>query len=79
MYMRYKFFYDLVGHEITELSSTGSWNRGEVYAGSRISLPIATALPTSFPLLIGSAPNAPAPTNQARLLKLARRLPSATG
>src|SRR5205814_1011305 len=29
------FLYDLAGHEITELSSTGVWNRGEVYAGGR--------------------------------------------
>jgi len=27
--------YDLNGHAVTELSSTGEWNRGEVYAGSR--------------------------------------------
>lgn len=27
--------YDLAGHEITEVSSTGAWNRGEVYAGGR--------------------------------------------
>lgn len=29
------FLYDLAGHEITEVSSTGAWNRGEVYAGGR--------------------------------------------
>jgi RHS repeat-associated protein len=29
------FLYDLNGHEITEVSSTGSWNRGEIYAGAR--------------------------------------------
>ena len=29
------FVYDLAGHEITQLSSTGSWTRGEVYAGGR--------------------------------------------
>jgi RHS repeat-associated protein len=26
---------DLAGHQITEVSSSGAWNRGEVYAGSR--------------------------------------------
>jgi hypothetical protein len=30
-----EFLYDLSGHPITELSSTGGWNRGEVYAGAR--------------------------------------------
>ncbi len=29
------YLYDLAGHEITELSSAGVWNRGEVYAGGR--------------------------------------------
>ena len=29
------YLYDLASHEITELSSTGAMNRGEVYAGSR--------------------------------------------
>ncbi len=29
------YLYDLGGQEITELSSAGAWNRGEVYAGSR--------------------------------------------
>ena len=29
------YLYDLAGHQITELSSTGAWNRGEVYAGGR--------------------------------------------
>ena len=29
------YLYDLTGHEITELSSSGSWNRGEVYAAGR--------------------------------------------
>jgi RHS repeat-associated protein len=29
------YLYDLGGKQITELSSTGSWNRGEVYAGGR--------------------------------------------
>lgn len=29
------FLYDLAGREITEVSSAGVWNRGEVYAGSR--------------------------------------------
>jgi len=29
------YLYDLAGHEISEVSSTGGWNRGEVYAGSR--------------------------------------------
>jgi len=29
------FLYDLAGNEITEVSSAGVWNRGEVYAGSR--------------------------------------------
>ncbi|HUY86577.1 MAG TPA: RHS repeat-associated core domain-containing protein [Acidimicrobiales bacterium] len=29
------FLYDLSGHEITQLSSTGTWNRGEIYAGGR--------------------------------------------
>jgi RHS repeat-associated protein len=29
------YLYDFAGIEITELSSTGSWNRGEVYAGER--------------------------------------------
>ena len=27
------YLYDLSGHAITELNSTGGWNRGEVYAG----------------------------------------------
>jgi RHS repeat-associated protein len=29
------YLYDLAGHQITELSSTGAWNRGEIYAGGR--------------------------------------------
>ena len=29
------FLYDLAGNQITELSSSGAWNRGEVYAGGR--------------------------------------------
>jgi len=29
------YLYDLSGQQITELSSTGGWNRGEVHAGSR--------------------------------------------
>jgi RHS repeat-associated protein len=29
------YLYDLAGHQITEVSSSGAWNRGEVYAGSR--------------------------------------------
>lgn len=29
------FFYDLAGHEIAEMSSSGLWNRGEVFAGDR--------------------------------------------
>jgi len=29
------FLYDLDGHEIKEVSSTGSWNRSEIYAGAR--------------------------------------------
>jgi len=29
------FLYDLTGHEIAEVTSTGAWNRGEVYAGGR--------------------------------------------
>jgi RHS repeat-associated protein len=29
------YLYDLGGQEITELSSAGAWNRGEVYAGGR--------------------------------------------
>jgi RHS repeat-associated protein len=29
------YLYDLAGHEITELSSAGAWNRGEVYAGGK--------------------------------------------
>jgi RHS repeat-associated protein len=29
------FLYDLAGHEITEINSSGGWNRGEVYAGGR--------------------------------------------
>jgi len=29
------FLYDLTGHEISEVTSTGAWNRGEVYAGGR--------------------------------------------
>lgn len=29
------YIYDLAGHIITEISSTGTWNRGEVYAGGR--------------------------------------------
>ena len=29
------YLYDLEGHQITELSSAGAWNRGEVYAGGR--------------------------------------------
>lgn len=28
------YLYDLSGHVITELSSSGGWNRGEIYAGS---------------------------------------------
>ena len=27
------FLYDLSGHQVAEVSSTGGWNRGEVYAG----------------------------------------------
>jgi RHS repeat-associated protein len=29
------YIYDLNGHVVTEYSSTGEWNRGEMYAGSR--------------------------------------------
>jgi len=29
------YLYDLAGQEITELTSAGAWNRGEVYAGGR--------------------------------------------
>jgi RHS repeat-associated protein len=29
------YLYDLGGNQITELSSTGSWNRGELYAGGK--------------------------------------------
>src|SRR6185312_333850 len=29
------FFYDLADHEIAEMSSSGLWNRGEVFAGDR--------------------------------------------
>lgn len=29
------FLYDLAGHEIAQISSTGVWTRGEVYAGGR--------------------------------------------
>src|SRR5690348_4392831 len=29
------FFYDLAGHEIAEMNSSGGWNRGEVFAGDR--------------------------------------------
>jgi RHS repeat-associated protein len=29
------YIYDLNGHDVTEYSSTGEWNRGEIYAGSR--------------------------------------------
>jgi RHS repeat-associated protein len=29
------YLYDLAGHQITELSSTGAWNRGEIYAAGR--------------------------------------------
>jgi hypothetical protein len=29
------FLYELSGHEVAEVSSTGVWNRGEVYAGGR--------------------------------------------
>jgi RHS repeat-associated protein len=29
------FLYDLDGNQITEISSTGAWNRGEIYAGAR--------------------------------------------
>jgi len=29
------YLYDLAGHVITELNSSGGWNRGEVYAGGR--------------------------------------------
>lgn len=29
------YLYDLAGQQVTELSSTGGWNRGEVYAGTR--------------------------------------------
>ena len=27
--------YDIAGHQVAEFSSTGAWNRGEVYAGSK--------------------------------------------
>ena len=29
------FLYDLAGHEISQITSTGTWTRGEVYAGGR--------------------------------------------
>ena len=29
------FLYDLAGHEVSQINSTGSWTRGEVYAGGR--------------------------------------------
>ncbi|MGB8476936.1 MAG: RHS repeat-associated core domain-containing protein [Candidatus Acidiferrum sp.] len=29
------YLYDLAGHQIAELNSSGGWNRGEVYAGGR--------------------------------------------
>jgi len=29
------FLYDLPGHEVAQISSTGTWTRGEVYAGGR--------------------------------------------
>src|SRR2546426_5010129 len=29
------YLYDFAGHEVAEVSSTGGWNRGEVYAGGR--------------------------------------------
>ena len=29
------YLYDLAGHQIAEFSSSGVWNRGEIYAGSR--------------------------------------------
>ena len=29
------FLYDIAGNQVAEVSSTGTWNRGEIYAGSR--------------------------------------------
>lgn len=29
------YYYDVSGHQVSELNSTGSWNRGEIYAGGR--------------------------------------------
>lgn len=29
------YLYDLAGHQVAEVSSSGAWNRGEVYAGAR--------------------------------------------
>ena len=29
------FLYDTAGHEIAQVSSTGTWTRGEIYAGGR--------------------------------------------
>lgn len=29
------YLYDIAGHQIAEISSSGAWNRGEIYAGAR--------------------------------------------